>query len=528
MHLRRALRWGILAVLLGSSLPASGQGTAPQTAPTEPQTAPAASAAEKPGRRNLFLYVIDGLGALEMTAYGYPVMTTPNLVSMMEEGITYTNEYSVSPFTAPALASLFTSLYPAAHGLQRGGDRLPAAARTFAEILKENGYKTALFSAHALVGPLGGLEQGFDWVEEVPGPFGPKAPRGPAETSSLLNARVKQWLDAAGAGAPLFVVVVSADPMQPFGVPDPAGSRYIDAKELEWYRGVRTRLLERRKGPLSLATLQELKALKVDAARFAEAARKVYDGAIFHNDSQVRALRDDLLSRGWLKSSLFVVTATHGVELMEHGSFGHGSSLYDEVIKVPLVLTCPELFPRANQVRDLADHVDLMPTLLSLLDLPAPERAQGIVRNLTPIPDRRLYHERPTFAEARPAGDLATGSMVMVAEKGLKFIENSESPAGFERPAVELYRKAESPQGWDRTNLAGGMPRLMVKEREVLNLWKERCADRRLPADPAPADDSRLKEVLRSLGYLQGSESTRPASAEKTSVAPKASPEGRP
>ncbi len=529
----------VLLLLLGTSFQAVGQ-DASQNPPSPPPPAntgkePPATpqpVAEKAVRRNLFLYVIDGLGALEVTAYGYPIMTTPNLVSMMEEGITYTNQYAVSPWTVPAVASLFTSLYPTAHGVNRAGDRLPAAASTLAEVLKENGYKTALFSAHPLVGPLSGLQQGFDWVEEVPGPFYPKLPRGPAETSSVLNARVKQWLDAAGGSAPVFVTVVSADPLQPFGVPDPSGGKFIDAKELEWYRGIRKRLLERRPGPLSLATLADLKILKADASRFATAARKVYDAAIFHNDAQMRALRDDLQERGWLKSSLFVVTATHGQELLEHGAFGHGTSLYDVSIKVPLVLTCPELFTRVNQVRDMADHVDMMPTLLSLLDLPIPEGVQGIERNVSPTPDTRLLYERPAFAEARPAGALDTGTMVMVAEEGVKFIENSQAPAGLDRLAVEMYRRKDGPQDWDRKNVAGGMPRVMAHEREVLSLWKERSSEKRLLADPAPvAPDPRLKEVLRSLGYLQGSGSIRssiPSTGKQPAGAKPSPPADRP
>ena len=501
-----------LLLVLGASFEAAGQNT--------PQEAPPPAAAEKTARRNLFLYVIDGLGAPEVPAYGYPVMTTPGLAGMMEEGITFTNQYSVSPWTAPAVASLFTSLYPSVLGLNRAGDRLPAGARTLAEVLKENGYKTALFSAHPLVGPLSGLQQGFDWVEEIPGPFYPKPPRGPAESSSALNVRVKQWLDSAGGSTPVFVAVVSADPLQPFGVPDPAGARFIDARELEWYRGIRKRLLDRRPGPLSLATLEDLKTLKTDASRFAAAARQVYDGAIFHNDAQMRALREDLQARGWLKSSLFVATATHGQELLEHGAFGHGTSLYDVAIKVPLVLTCPELFPRVNQVRDMADHVDLMPTLLSLLDLPIPEGLQGIERNVAPNPDTRLFSGRPAFAEARPAGELHTGTMVMVAEEGVKFIENSQVPAGLDRSAVELYRRKDG-QDWDRRNVAGGMPRVMANKREVLALWKQRCAEKQIPADPtsAPADP-RLKEVLRSLGYLQGPGSARSASSGSSSKQP--------
>src|SRR5437867_12283837 len=129
----RPMLIGLILVLSASSLPGAQE---PAAAPsTLPQSQPATQESRP---RSLLLYLEDGLGAAEVPAYGYPQMTTPNLVLLMEEGVTYLSEYSVSPWTIPATASLLTSLYPSAHGAQKAGDRLPASARTLTEVLKEN------------------------------------------------------------------------------------------------------------------------------------------------------------------------------------------------------------------------------------------------------------------------------------------------------------------------------------------------------------------------------------------------------
>jgi len=512
----RPMLIGLILVLSASSLPGAQERAA---APSTPQSQPATQESRP---RSLFLYLEDGLGAAEVPAYGYPQMTTPNLVLLMEEGVTYLSENSVSPWTIPATASLLTSLYPSAHGAQKAGDRLPASARTLAEVLKENGYETALFSSHPLIGSLSGMAQGFDRVEEVPGPFYPAPSRGPAETSAALNRQILAWLDKRSSRSPTFIVAVSSDPLEPYGVPDPEGSRFIEAKELAWYREIRGKLLGMRPGPLSLGTAEDLKQLKVDASRFARAARLVYDGAIYHNDWQIRSLKNELGSRGLWNNTLFVFTSTHGEEFLEHGLFGHGSSLYDSTLRVPVVLTGPGLILRANQIRKMIDSVDLMPTLLGLLQIPIPDGVQGIQRSVLANETEPARSGRPAFAEAQPAGDLPTGVMSMVAEEEVKLVVYDKIPAGSGRREVELFRWIRAAEDWEKRNWAASAPEILSAEREVLDDWRQGKGTLQLAPDPEPATarGPRLKEVLHSLGYLQGIEPLKIPARPKKEAAP--------
>jgi arylsulfatase A-like enzyme len=505
-----ALPWVGIATALGTdppspqSRPNASSATQTQPSQTDPSQVPPPAA--RTARSHLFLYLIDGLRAVEIPAYGHPEMTMPALTDMMDAGLTLTSQYATSPWTLSSVASAFTSLYPAAHGLQKAGERLPSAATTLAEILKRAGYDTALFTTHPLVGPLSGLDQGFDHVEEIQGPYFPSVHRAAEETSTTLNRRILEWLGKRTSASPVFVTALSSDLLEPYGVPGPAGSRFIDAAELTWYRATRKKLLALRPGPLSPATGEDLKKLKVDASRFALAARGVYDGAIFYNDSQIRSLRNALSERGLLQESIFAATSTRGEEFLEHGFFGHGASLYDPAVLIPLVITRPGP-PAPYQIGKMSDNVDLMPTLLALLQVPIPEGVQGADRTMEPRREYRRFVERPAFADARPAGELPTGEMSMIAEEGSKFIAYEVFPFGIQGPEVQLFRRGQVPGDWEVKNFAGGRPDLMAARRESLAEWKQQCGRFKLAADsPEPKPDPRLKEILRALGYLQGTQ----------------------
>ena len=488
-------------------------GTAAQTQPetgqgaqTRPKMQMVRLAAPAGSRHHLFIYLVDGLAARRIPAFGHDRATVPNLSEMMERGITYTGVYSVSPWTVPSVASILTSLYPSAHGVQNAGDRLPASARTLAEVMKENGYATALFSAHPLVGALSGLDQGFDWIEEVPGPFGPAPPRGPGETSVTLNQRILAWLDRQPASTPTLIVALSGDLLAPFGAPEPEGRHYIGKEEYDLYAGVRRKLLNLRPGNLGLATPADLKRLKVDPERFARAASAVYDGAVLHNDRQLRSLKDALESRGYWNKALFVATSTHGEEMGERNLFGHGMSLYDTVLRVPLVMSYPAIAPKPSQVRKTCDTVDLLPTVLSMMGFPIPKEVQGVERNVEPTADVAKLFNRAAFAEMAPAGALPTGRAAMIAEKGTKLILYEEVPQGLERPETEFFRSYD-PEGWEKRNLLASAPKMAAKQRDILDGWRQVKGRPVLAPDDRPAPpDPRLKEILRSLGYLQGVE----------------------
>jgi len=457
-------------------------------------------------RPPILLFLADGISAMNMTYMGYRIHTTPTLNMMMDGTATYLSAYAPSPWTVPSVASMLTSLYPSAHTLMRAGDRIPDSARTLAEYLKEQGYETALFSAHPLVGPRSGLGQGFDWFEEVPGAFSPPGREGPGESSNAIRDRVLKWIDSRESSAPFFVVALTTDPLEPFGVASAESGLFLPKEELAWFRDIRGKLAKMRPGPLGLATVEDLDRLEVDPGRFSKAARAVYDGSIRYTDRGIKELREALEERELWEKILFMFTSTRGFELGERGSYGQGASLHDQAVRVPALISFPALWRGPQQLRKATDHVDIFPTLVSLANLELPEWVQGVPRNLDVGGEMRMFYERAAFAETVPMGKLPTGTLSMIAEAGVKMIVYDETPHGREHPEMELYR-GEDPMGWEKRSVVASSPRITPKKRAALNSWRETLGRPQLEPDSIPPDPpSDLQEVLRSLGYLQGLE----------------------
>jgi hypothetical protein len=163
-----------------------------------------------------------------------------------------------------------------------------------------------------------------------------------------------------------------------------------------------------------------------------------------------------------------------------------------------------------------------MPTILTLLQIPVPGSAQGLERDLGLNP-QSLRGARPVFSEARPAGELPTGTMSMVAENSLKYIAADELPAGVERKELELFRMVQTPADWEKKNWVASAPVILSRERDYLIAWRAEKGKLQLSPDPAPSSpDPRLKEVLGALGYLQGREPIKVPPPPKKEAAGKA------
>jgi sulfatase-like protein len=516
---RASRRFILLTVALLAGLPAlaGGEAPSPETRPaaeSAPDSAPSCPPGVGPGgRTHLFLYLIDGLSTHALTDVGKQGMPARAIARLMDEGMSLVNNYSVSPWTVPAVTSLMTSLFPSAHGVLRAGDRLSPSARTLAEILKENGYETALFTSHPLIGARSGLDQGFDRIEEIPGPFGSTPRTGPGQTSAALNERILDWLDHRTSRAPTFIVAFSSDLQEPFGTPPPEGGGIVSKEDREWYGSIRRKLLTQRPGPLGLATEGDLTRMKVDRDRFARIHKDLHREAILFNDHQLDSLRRALESRLYWRDALFVVLSPHGEEMGERGVYGHGVFLYDSTLRVPVVMISPALFTRPGLFAKVNDTVDLMPSLLSILKLPIPEGIQGMERGMSPNPDSRRYPERPAYAESSPAGKLPTGRAFMEAHAGAKLIVYEDPPVGVKRPEMELFMMPD-PSGLELSSVVAAEPRVAAQRRAILDEWREKSARPKFAADPpSTPPDPRLPEILRSLGYLQGPEPNLPPAA---------------
>lgn len=328
--------------------------------------------------RNLVLVSIDTLRADHVGCYGYPRPVSPAIDSLASEGVLFEDVTTPSPWTLPAHASLLTGLYPSHHGVKSVTQCLPDRITTVAELLTQSGFHTAAFVNSSLLTRKYGLNQGFSDFKHF------HRDAAESEPSRVGNA-AEEWLANAG-DEPFFLFLHYYDPHSDYV----SLTRY----EEEFARpyngiadGTTKQLIEYRAGDVLLDSN--------DAAHLID----LYDAEIrMVDDSIARVIRSlDHASR--LADTVVMITSDHGEEFLDHGGVLHGRTHYREIAGVPLVMRGPGV-PKGARVPGVVSLVDVVPTILSLLNLPLPVSVDGI--NLAPLftSGVDVPAERVIFSEA--------------------------------------------------------------------------------------------------------------------------------
>ncbi|MBM3318470.1 MAG: sulfatase [Candidatus Eisenbacteria bacterium] len=339
--------------------------------------------------QNVLLITIDALRPDHLQGYGYARPTSPNIDSLAAEGTLFTHAFAQANCTELSFGAIYTSLYPFAHGVQRRAglaSRLPAATETIAELMRDAGLRTFCLAPNPYLKREWGLTQGFDRVEEFH--YGYRSllavrvlreaglVRMPEMIAHLDVPRARVVVDRAvrllaeTRGQPFFMHVHFMDVHHPYIPPAPyqemfrtPGATSISAAQF-WRRG----------WPIfSMLPSEEELLPPRDLARLID----LYDGAIRYTDDEIGRLLRELQRLGLARQTMVVLTADHGDEFLEHGDIFHKSPfLYDEVIRVPLIVSRPGATGGARSDA-LVRHIDLLPTLADWMGLPRVAQAQG-------------------------------------------------------------------------------------------------------------------------------------------------------
>ena len=317
-----------------------------------------ASACGREVRPNIVLITLDTTRSDRLGCYGYAGATSPNLDRFAAEGVLHTRAYSNSSWTFPAHASLFTGKFTTSHGAKYDPDGsllltsvvdgperwsrfrargLAPDERTLATLLARAGYATGAVVAGPWLKRAVGLDAGFGhWDDEgISSMNGRRAPE--------VTDRGLAWLDDA-PDRPFFLFLNYFDPHQPLAAP----REFV--RDHSARAGVDPILhdLDRR-----------------------------YDAEIRFMDHHLGRFFRGLRERGLYEASWIIVTADHGELLGEHGLKGHGNTLHEELIRIPLIVKYPGSGGSAGTVHSPAQLVDVFATILDHLGLPIPPDAQG-------------------------------------------------------------------------------------------------------------------------------------------------------
>ncbi|MCP4903179.1 MAG: sulfatase [bacterium] len=443
------------------------------------------SAAEQASRPNVMVYLVDTLRPDHMSLYGYERETTPRIDEYFADDLVFMNAYSTASWTRPATASLLTSLYPSFHGANVGG--IADEVRTLAERLRAAGWSTWAFITNGNVFAEDlAFDQGFDQFVTIHG-----VKNDNHATSEEVNTLVLRHLEAH-SDEPFFLFIHTVDPHMPYNPPQAYRGLYTD---MEYDGQVEPKNTKRRY--LRKMELSERDRLFIEG---------LYDEDIRYQDEMFGELIEGLESLGLDNEVLTLLTSDHGEEFFEHGDWGHGKRLYEEVIRIPLMIRLPPSVPQREQgqVESPVQLIDIAPTLCEWLGVPDVEGQQGLNLASTP-PSSELDANRSIYCE-EPRTKVAWYSL---KEGPTKLIVRNRIDRGKEGGLVvvgeseyQLFNLDEDPL--ERDNLTKrSMKTAQAMSLRLLELVDELRRHTEMAAQTdEPTLDERTRRHLEALGYI--------------------------
>lgn len=420
--------------------------------------------------KNLVFVLFDTTRADRMGFGGYERDSTPRLDDFAAKSVVFERHRSHASRTGPSVATLFTGLHQRSHGvvneleLVNSKGVLDAQHQTLAEQLKAQGYE-----CHGLVTNLNitarfGFNQGFDSYEEPH----PGAPPSIHRDALALLDRMQE---------PFFLYIHVMAPHTPYFSYPPHTEAFVDPA----YDGELT------------GTNQELNFIVKHPEVLEEDDRRhlsdLHDQCLLWADEYAGELFDELERRGLSERSVSVFTSDHGEEFFDHGSVLHGYTLYEEQLHVPLVIRAPGFDPR--RIPGSTHHVDVMPTLLQLLDVPAPAGLQG--RSLV----GSMRGDAPADADVHFAQAslraMKTVKLDSFEQDGWKLIVNQ-----LPEERLELYNLAQDPD--ERENLATKQPEQLKRLLAAMAEFEAGLSEHQ--STSVELSESEQAE-LRDLGYAR-------------------------
>jgi arylsulfatase A-like enzyme len=337
---------------------------------------------DKPANINIILISVDALRPDHLGCYGYRRDTSPNIDRLASEGILFTQAISQGAATVPSLPSLMTSLYPYQHGVLINTYKTTIAHPVLAQILKDNGYSTCAIVANNILHT--GIAKGFDYACFD---FDMHA--------ELVTQKAVNWLKV-NKDKKIFLWLHYFDTHGPYRPPVPYAGKYIRDK---FYTNDKKINISHDQEHLYRGTGEIPEYIADNGMTNPDYYVARYDGAINFADAQIGILLQAIKELGLDGKTLIILTADHGEYLGEHDIyFTHGHTLYDQVIKVPLIIKFKGVLPAGRKFDRIVAHIDLAPTILKLAHIRADIKYSGI--NLVPfILNKKRYPTRTIFTE---------------------------------------------------------------------------------------------------------------------------------
>lgn len=315
--------------------------------------------------RNVIVLTIDTLRASKLRPYNSRSrVQAPAFEEFAGNGALFETAQTAENWTKPAVASILTSLFPATHGAKNDASRLPDTVTTLGEVFQANDFETGSFLANGYVSRAFGFDQGWDhytnYIRE----------NRSTEAENVFN-EAAEWIEEHKDGR-FFTYIQTIDPHVPYDPPDDFLRMYDARTDYDGQvQNRRTHLLleeakRQRDGQPELFNESDVRRLTA-----------LHDGEISYHDRQFAAFLAKLDEMGLADNTIIVVTSDHGEEFNEHGSWGHGHSIFQELLHVPLAFRWPGVTTEGRRIPQVVSTMDVAPTVLEAAGIEIPAAFEG-------------------------------------------------------------------------------------------------------------------------------------------------------
>lgn len=457
--------------------------------------APASETTRGGAQPNVIFILVDTLRADRLGCYGRADGLSPLMDEWAAEGVLFERATAESSWTLPSVASFFCGFYPTVHKVTSYEDALQKSRvagevryfgdefTTLAEVLQASGYETAGFSANPFVTRKFGFAQGFEHFDSS---FADNSTQG-----GVVNAAALKWLATRDVSKPFFMYLHYMDIHDPYKASAQFVEPLVDAVEAKPDK--RTLTERERKRHVRYFTKSAVAYKDVPKHtrlfQYADYWQARYDSGVPQINVYLNELRAKLVELGLWDNALLVMTADHGESLGEHLIWAHGLSAHQDQLHVPLILRWPGRLPEGKRIGSTVRLFDVMPTLLELLEIDAPERIQarslcGLIRgDASSVP----------FAFAEAVKEHPGEKALIVAQWKLLAYTSEDR--------YELYDLDADPT--ERNDLANQQPQRVEELKKLLSrqITENEALGRGVDAKSAAISEEE-RQRFQSLGYF--------------------------
>ena len=433
--------------------------------------------------RSVIFITIDTLRADRLSSYGYARDISPRIEGLAEEGVVFEQAFAQRGLTWPSLTSIMTSRYPSDHGVRDNGEWLAKSKMTLAQVLRDAGFDTAAFLTNMTNAP----HRGFEHLEVFP--VDSELASRDRPTDLLATEAAIRWLEQVGERR-IFLWLHLLGPHAPYSPPSEFTTRFAQDDlpfdgEMETLWEITSGDREPRPGEI-------------------EAIQALYDAEIAFVDQLVGRVLDRVEQLGLADTTLIVFSADHGEELFDRQRyFFHQCSIYDSVLRLPLILRLPQAIDPGMRSDAIVQSLDIAPTIVELLGLPAAEfRGRSLVPLLQQLPTPVENVEGAAFSELGV-------DIFSIRTSEWRLITNPHDTrirAGGRESTSRCYRIGETElydlrvDASERRNVADEYPEVVARLQDRLAQWLQTTPQETRRQETIPEE---TLEELRALGYLQ-------------------------